>query len=955
MAVQLNCTGRERAKLIQNTNFNGIDYLEVIEPQDAGDIPLLVVFCFKAVSASDLDKIVVHIDGGVRIKNIGVLWAQTYPVTSGFTISQYESKQLQEMDISQQAGNVLVIRPTSDGDFSTYTLRLVNLSAPDSPPDNFDQILSHIDFSFKVDCPTAFDCMQQTICPPEIFQEPVIDYMAKDYESFRQLMLDKLALTIPDWKDTNPLQAADMGIALVELLAYVGDQLSYYQDAVATEAYLDTARKRISIRRHARLLDYLIHDGCNARAWVSITVDQGSDGLLVPGPQPLSQGGRTAGTKLLTGGDGDTTVVKEKDLDTASVGAMVFETMHDLTVYNALNQVDFYTWGEPQCCLPKGATIATLSNENNALDFPVFRWENVPGSDSEALKKFLINTYGQPMQWISNLDFTPVDTSDLKQRTINDGVNSLSITLDVSRAAVDLNNNQLDEFVVAEPGNTQSTQLSAHLLRIGDVLILEEARSPLSGKEADADPSHRQVVRLTAVTADKDNLTTPTPTSVLTISWSIDDALSFPLCLWDVMDPDMNQLEPVSIAHGNVVLADHGNTSFNGDLSDYNQGEYDGYTSFTEFLGNVPPVEPFRPILSYLPLTFTAPFDAYAAKTLPASLAFSYDPRDAIPSIVILGEDDIWLPQRDLLSSDQFATDFVVEVDNDTTPNIRFGDGQELGMKPTGSSDNNPNPYFAVYRVGNGRQGNVGREAISRIVNSATFSAQGIQNIRNPIEAQGGVDPEDMEDVRQFAPQAFRTQERAVTMDDYAEILETYPGVQKALAVLRWTGSWYTVFVAVDRLGGLAVDNAFKKVVRQFLNNYRLAVYDLEIQEPLYVPLDILINVCMAPNYLWGDVEKALLDAFSNRVLPDGTKGFFYPDNFTFGDPVYISRIIDTAMKVPGVSSIIVERFQRLTGTENGELAKGEIDMAPSEIARLDNDPNFPENGQIAFSQEVGS
>ena len=43
---------------------------------------------------------------------------------------------------------------------------------------------------------------------------------------------------------------------LVEALAYTADQLSYQQDAVATEAYLGTARRRVSIRRHARLMDY---------------------------------------------------------------------------------------------------------------------------------------------------------------------------------------------------------------------------------------------------------------------------------------------------------------------------------------------------------------------------------------------------------------------------------------------------------------------------------------------------------------------------------------------------------------------------------------------------------------------------------------------------------------------------------------------------------------------------
>ncbi len=57
------------------------------------------------------------------------------------------------------------------------------------------------------------------------------------------LMLDRLAEMLPDWNERNP---ADLGIALVELMAYAADHLSYYQDAVATEAYLGTARKRVS-------------------------------------------------------------------------------------------------------------------------------------------------------------------------------------------------------------------------------------------------------------------------------------------------------------------------------------------------------------------------------------------------------------------------------------------------------------------------------------------------------------------------------------------------------------------------------------------------------------------------------------------------------------------------------------------------------------------------------------
>src|SRR5206468_1474717 len=74
----------------------------------------------------------------------------------------------------------------------------------------------------------------------------------------------------PEWTERH---AADIGITLVELVAYVADYLAYRQDAVATEAYLGTARKRVSVRRHARLVDYPMHDGCNARVWVQVVLD----------------------------------------------------------------------------------------------------------------------------------------------------------------------------------------------------------------------------------------------------------------------------------------------------------------------------------------------------------------------------------------------------------------------------------------------------------------------------------------------------------------------------------------------------------------------------------------------------------------------------------------------------------------------------------------------------------
>ncbi|MBO0201253.1 hypothetical protein, partial [Vibrio alginolyticus] len=74
--------------------------------------------------------------------------------------------------------------------------------------------------------------------------EPALDYLAKDYQSFRRLMVDLIAERNPHWQERLP---ADLGMTLVELLAYAADYLSYYQDAgPGTESYLDTCRHRIS-------------------------------------------------------------------------------------------------------------------------------------------------------------------------------------------------------------------------------------------------------------------------------------------------------------------------------------------------------------------------------------------------------------------------------------------------------------------------------------------------------------------------------------------------------------------------------------------------------------------------------------------------------------------------------------------------------------------------------------
>ena len=1022
---QIKCDSESRKKLLQEGNeegpinndnletINGIDYIEVrrvinpdiqnsnsdsdtdtrlaISSSDKISSILLLLFLFKEPMRNTIEKENLLILGGTRIQNIGIKLAGR-PDEILENLNENEKEIINSLN-STKRKKLIVIKPTQEGDFSVYTLKLVEKGKPEETLSNFDPIFSQIDFSFKIDCIRDFDCKVDMICPPVTFEEPLLDYMAKDYASFVKLILSRFSNIIPDWKEKS---AADLTNVLIELLSYVGDHLSYYQDSVSTEAYLGTARKRISIRRHARLLDYFIDEGSNARTWVCFTLkatkDEELKGLILK-----------KSTKVLTGEpkkDKKNSLqisISEDDLQeiVSQPDTIVFETMHEINLYTFHNEMFFYTWGETDCCLPKGSTHATLLREikkNNeeeeeeerpSLDIRIFSWETIVDNESDQnnLKKFMMRI-SSVFHDNDSINIIKEDgNNNLKILKMVDNENpskfiSIELLEDEERAlAKDNNDNLVYEFMAKKLGNDNDMEIYGLSLNAGDVLIFEEILSPTTLKSSDKDPSHRQAVKLRDVKRKIDPIN---KANLVEIYWDEQDALRFPLCINKINssntttdngnDDPNDRLKIISVARGNVVLVDH------------------GYTIKNEELEDVPESGIFYPKLDKFPITFASPFissnSAYSSIYCKQQVDDVIYPkilvREGSASVVLNSNDDRndedeaeeeeenehrinkWFPSRDLLSSDKFAKEFVVEIDNDGTAYLRFGDGKN-GQKPENRLDdgNNKDPikFYASYRIGNGRIGNVGSETIKRIVEENTDNkdiVKKIQNICNPLPAIGGADQESLNEVRQSAPVAFMRQERAVTEDDYTSVLRRHPEVQRAVAMFRWTGSWYTVYVTIDRIGGQIVDESFKQEIYNFLNKFRLAGYDLEINSPNYVPLDIEINVCVKPNHYPEKVKKTLLNIFSTQVLEDGQMGFFHPDNFTFGQPLYLSKIYQTIMNLEGVESLFVNRFQRMGKSNNMELEQGVIEIHSSEIIRLDNDPNFPDNGKIEFVMKGG-
>jgi predicted phage baseplate assembly protein len=309
-----------------------------------------------------------------------------------------------------------------------------------------------------------------------------------------------------------------------------------------------------------------------------------------------------------------------------------------------------------------------------------------------------------------------------------------------------------------------------------------------------------------------------------------------------------------------------------------------------------------------------------------------------------------WTPVYDLLASASDAAHFAVEIDDERRAHLRFGDGR-LGRQVEAYTR-----FTSTYRVGQGPAGNVGAETITHIVFEHPLSGADLRPC-NPIPAQGGTAPEPVAQVKLFAPDAFRRElSRAIIPADYAEIvMRDFPHqVQQAAAALRWNGSWYEVLVAIDPLGSETAEPALLDEITGHLYLYRRMGHDLSVQFARYVPLDLELLVCVQPDYLRGHVKAALLEVFSNRKLTDGQSGFFHPDNLTFGEGIFLSKLIAAASSVAGVESVKVKKLERLFEGENGEITNGVLPLSPLEVARLDNDLGFPENGKLTLELRGG-
>ena len=355
---------RDRADDLAASGFNGFDFVLVSVDPPNKTATLEVHF---------------HNDNG-----LDAVVADPRPAPDLFSVSGGRRTRGGEADdqvhveaITKPKNGVLTLTVTPIGDYSTYTLRVGSADPADLTSDpvlgTFDPVLSWIDFKFRPGC--------FNLCAPEgpaaepAPEEPLIDYLAKDYDSFRHLLMAEMEKRIPGWEPTSE---ADLTQVLLSQIAAVGDELSDLQDRVTNEAFFTRARSRVSLARHARLVDYHVHQGNQADTVLALQVkDGGADEELD-----------------VTSGDGLRFWAGRRTLDdTAAVFLPKASALppsrerpleHKSHIYGPLNEVALYDWSGAQIGLEAGATQAELAMPDSATADRVVELITIPRGPNES-------------------------------------------------------------------------------------------------------------------------------------------------------------------------------------------------------------------------------------------------------------------------------------------------------------------------------------------------------------------------------------------------------------------------------------------------------------------------------------------------------------------------------------------------------------------------------------------
>jgi hypothetical protein len=320
---------------------------------------------------------------------------------------------------------------------------------------------------------------------------------------------------------------------------------------------------------------------------------------------------------------------------------------------------------------------------------------------------------------------------------------------------------------------------------------------------------------------------------------------------------------------------------------------------------------------------------------------------------------DDWSRRDHLFASTGFDRHYVVCRDEDGGVWLQFGDGQRgRALEVVAVGPRHWRPLLRMrmhYRVGDPVAGNCARHTLDQLIGvepstgaaDSELAALGTQlRFTNIRPGTGGQAARSREALRRDLPASIRrgAKLRAVTLADYAEVACQVPGVARA-AAKSLGGVFNTVMILIDPEGTADLDENLRLAVHEHIDRLRMAGREHIVRAPDYVPLELQLVVCPQIGHPRHMVREAVLAA----LRPGDTErpGYFHADRLSFDQDIALSDVLAAVQRVPGVGSVVARVFRRRD--RPGPDVTPRIMLAPTEVARLDADPNYPENGILGL------
>ena len=252
--------------------------------------------------------------------------------------------------------------------------------------------------------------------------------------------------------------------------------------------------------------------------------------------------------------------------------------------------------------------------------------------------------------------------------------------------------------------------------------------------------------------------------------------------------------------------------------------------------------------------------------------------------------------------------------------------------------------------------------------------------------------PVAMEAARRDGPRRIGEVHRMVTLADHERLTEDHPLVALARARLVWSGAWNSVLIAVALDNSLDLDKSLhagaagppgtqpsevnpglwravldyhrrthidlppttpaltaRHILRPMIEHRRMAGSEVFLETARAIPIVFTLSVRGLPGYFRSELQRSLTAAFSTE-----TGGFFEVGRHGFGEDLYASDIIKTAMAIEGVEVACLNRFKRAGDGFPDRTAAGVIAIARDEVVQCLNRRGAPEFGRFRITVQGG-